>query len=101
MSSEEICHFKYDHHFVSPSGARFHPNYLDLRIRMVHTTAGKSSQILCRLLGKHGSATSRWSRKGGLSRAWYDALRSIPNMVTSSVLLRGTVQLGIYPGKLS
>jgi len=96
MSSEEVCHLKYDHHFVSPSGAWFHLNHIDLRIRMVHATTGESSQILCRLLGKHGSAMSRWSRKGRLSRAWYDPLRSITNTDISLVLLRGTVQLGIY-----
>ena len=87
VSSEEIGHFKYNHHFVSPTGARFHPNHIDLRIWMVHATAGQSSQILCRWLCKHGGATSRWSRKGSLSRAWHDALRSITDTVISLVLL--------------
>jgi len=94
MSSEEICHFKYDHHFVSPTGARFHPNHINLRIRVVHATAGQSSQIFCRWLSKHGSAMSRRSRKGSLSRAWYAALRGITDTVISLVLLRETVQLG-------
>jgi len=100
MFSEEVCHLKYDNHFVSPSGAWFHPNYINLRIRMVHATDGESLQVLCRLLVKHESAMSRWSRKGSLSRAWYDPLRSITNTVIAMVLLRGTVQLGrnIYSG---
>jgi len=100
MSSEEICHFKYDHHFVSSSSARLHPNHINLRIRMMHATAGQSSQILCRWLGKHGGAVSRWSRKGSLSRAWYDAL-SITNLTISLVLLQGTAKLRIHSGKVS
>lgn len=102
MPSKEICHFKYDQHFVSPSGTRFHPDHMNLRIRMVHATARESSQIICRRLGKDGRAISRWSRKGSLSRARYDALRSITtgNVVISLVLLRGVVRLGIYSGKV-
>jgi len=65
---------------------------------MVHAIAGQSSQILCHWLGKHGSAVSRWSRKGSLSRA-YDPLRSKTNMVISLVLLQGTVKLQIHSGK--
>ena len=87
MSLDEICHFQYNHHFVSPTGALFHPNHINLRIRMVHAVAGESSHILSRCLGNHGSAMSQWSRKSSLSRAWHDALRGITDTVISLVLL--------------
>ena len=99
--SEEISYFQFNHHFVSSSGARFHPNRINLRIWMVHPTASQPSQTLCRWLRKHRSAMTRRVSKGSLSKDWYSALRSITNAVISLVLLRGTVQLGIYSGNVS
>src|SRR6266851_8337219 len=96
-TSEEIGHFKHDHHFISPSRARFHPNHFNLRIRMVHTTAGKSSEIFYGWLAKRVRVVSRCLRKGGLGRAWYNGSpRSIAQKVVSLVVLRGSVQLEIY-----
>ena len=74
MASEEIRHFKYDHHLILASGAWFHANHINVRIWMVQITASKSAEVLCRWLTRSGSPLGRWIRKGGLSGAWDDTL---------------------------
>ena len=104
-SSEEACHFKYDHNFKSLSGTWFHSNHVNLRTRVVHTTARELSQVLCRrLLARRGGAVSRWTRKGRLARAWYEVAnvpRSVAKVIISLVHLQGTAQQGIEVGKVS
>ena len=66
-SSKEIGHFKHNHHFVSPSSARFHMNHINLRIWMEHITAGIVVEDFLPPVGPECAAREsmhqeRWSR---------------------------------------
>jgi hypothetical protein len=87
MVSQEIYHFKYDHHLVSTDGSGFHANHINLGIWMIYVTAGKSPEILGTWLAKSRAAmTRRWTRESGLGRAWYNSLRDIAKRFISLIL---------------
>ena len=85
-ASEYICDFKCDNHLISASGAWFHANHINLRIGVMHITAGESSEIFCRWLAK--TLLSRWIKEGDLDRVLYNTLRTIVEEVVSFVSLQ-------------
>ena len=83
---EDIYNFKHNNHHISPGGAWFHANHINLRIGVVHIMAGESSEILCRWLAK--ALLSQWVERGDLDGVWYNNLRTIPRKAFSFVSLQ-------------
>ena len=80
------------------SGARFHADYANLRVRMVQVTACKSSEILCCWLTGKRDPVSKSIRKRGLRRAWCN-IRRVANIGIFSILLRRNITSAMHAGE--
>lgn len=74
-------------------------NHMNLRIGVVHITAGESSKILCRWPAK--ALLNQWIEKGGLDGIWYNTLSIIVKKAVPFDSLHQEFRLRRYGGKLS